>query len=58
MRIGSLRDENDKGYDVTHDTDEDSLIEKMKENVNEYILPHFGQTLSKDVLVDLLEPRT
>ena len=58
MRIGSLRNENDKWYDVTNETDEDSLIKEMKENVNEYILPHFGQTLSKDMLVDRLDQQT
>jgi len=58
MRIGSLRNENDKWYDITNDTDEYSLIKEMKENLNEYILPHFGQTLSKDMLVERLDQQT
>lgn len=58
MRIGALRNENDKWYDVTNDSNEDDLIKEMKENLVEYILPHFGQALSKDMLIDRLDQQT
>ena len=55
MRIGELRKENDKWYDVTNESDEGDLIRQMNENLNEYILPHFGHTLSKDMLLEGLD---
>jgi hypothetical protein len=55
QRIGKLRNENDKWYDITSDTDEEEMIQEMKTNLSQYILPHFGKVLSKDMLVDVLD---
>lgn len=57
-RIGQLRNENGLWYDITEDTDEDELIEQMRGNLTRYILPHFGQVLSKDMLIDVLDKQT
>jgi hypothetical protein len=58
QRIGALRNENDKWFDITSDTDEEEMIQEMKINLNQYILPHFGMVLSKDMLVDVLDSST
>jgi hypothetical protein len=58
QRIGELRGENDKWYDITIDTDEEEMIQEMKKNLNQYILPHFGRVLSKDMLIDVLDSKT
>jgi len=55
QRIGELRNENDKWFDITSETDEDQMIQEMKTNLDQYILPHFGSVLSKDMLVDVLD---
>lgn len=57
-RIGQLKNENDLWYDITEDSDESQLIDEMKNNLSEHILPHFGQVLSKDMLLDLLDRQT
>lgn len=57
-RIGELRDESDKWYEVTDDSDPAELSEEMKKNVTEYILPHFGRVLTKDMLIDHLDKQT
>jgi hypothetical protein len=55
QRIGALRNENDKWFDITSDTDEELMIQEMKTNLNQYILPHFAKVLSKEMLVDFLD---
>jgi hypothetical protein len=57
QRIGDLRNENDKWFDITPDTDEEEMILEMKRNLNKYILPHFQRVLSKDMLVDVLDSK-
>ena len=57
-RIGALRNENDKWYDVRDDSDEDELIREMKVNLDKYILPHFGRLFSKHMLIDFLDQET
>lgn len=54
MRIGDLRNDNDIWYDVTSDTDEEAMIQEMKTNLNQYILPHFGRISSKNLLVGIM----
>ena len=58
QRIGTLTNDNDTWFDITSDTDEEEMIQEMKTNLNQYILPHFGRVLSKDMLVDLLASST
>ena len=57
MRIGNLKNEKDTWYDVTSDTDEEQMIQEMKANLTEYILPHFGKVLSRDMLVDVIDSK-
>jgi hypothetical protein len=57
-RIGQLKNENDLWFDITEDTDEKELIDEMKNNLNQHILPYFGQVLSKDMLIDKLDNET
>ncbi len=57
-RIGQLRNENDLWYNITEDSDESQLIDEMKNNLSEHILPHFAQVLSKDMLVGFLDRQT
>lgn len=56
-RIGDLIDDNDVWYEIHRCTREEKLIKEMKVNVKEFILPYFGQALSKDMLVDLLDEK-
>lgn len=58
QRIGDLRNENDKWYDITSDTIEEEMIKEMKTNLNQYILPHFSRILSKNMLIDFLDSQT
>ncbi len=54
-RIGELRNQSDKWYDVEEKTDENKLIAEMQVNLNEYILPYFDKTKTKERLLVLLE---
>jgi hypothetical protein len=58
QRIGDLRNENDKWFDITSDTDEEEMIQEMKINLNQFILPHFGRALTKEMLIDILDSDT
>jgi hypothetical protein len=40
-RIGRLRHQNDTWYDVNERSEENVLVQQMKENVHQYILPYF-----------------
>lgn len=50
-RIGKLRNEKDKWYDITPDTPEVNMVDEMKRELNDYILPHFERLSSKDMLI-------
>jgi len=54
-RIGSLRNQHDTWYDITAGTDEVAMIDEMKRNLTDYILPHFNRISSKGMLIDFLD---
>ena len=54
-RIGQLKGESDIWYNITLQTNEEDLIKEMHSNLADFILPHFGKILSKDMLVNFLD---
>lgn len=54
-RIGSLRKQGDSWYDVTENTNENALIEDMKENITDFILPYFQTIDTQEKLLKCLE---
>lgn len=58
MRIGRLKTQPDLWYDINQETEEMFLIEEMRRNLDKFILPHFDQVRSKDMLVDMLDKQT
>lgn len=55
QRIGQLRNQNDTWYDVDEKTDENDLIIEMRINLENYILPYFEQTKTKDGFLAMLD---
>lgn len=53
-RIGSLGHRGD-WYDVNEKTNEQDLIEEMKANLEEFILPYFNSTKTKSEVLKLLD---
>jgi hypothetical protein len=54
-RIGNLKNQKDIWYDIEEETDENVLINEMKENLEKYILPHFDRIKSTTQLLELIE---
>lgn len=55
QRIGNLRNQNDTWYEVDETTDEKELIIEMKINLENYILPYFEQTKTKEGFLEMLD---
>lgn len=55
QRIGKLRNQNDTWYEVDETTDEKELIIEMKINLENYILPYFEQTKTKEGFLEMLD---
>lgn len=55
QRIGKLRNENDTWYDVDDRVDEKELIIEMRINLENYILPYFEQTKTKDDFLEIFD---
>ncbi len=58
LRIGQLRNENDVWHDIVETTEENDLIDEMKANLSRYILPHFAQIATKQMLIEFLDRQT
>lgn len=57
QRIGSMKYKHDKWFDIEADTNEEVLIEEMKDNLLNYILPYFEKTNAKAGVLQLLDDR-
>jgi len=57
-RIGEIKYNKDKWFDINPDVQVDNLITEMKEDLNNYILPYFNMTKSKDSIVMLLNDKS
>jgi hypothetical protein len=55
QRIGKLRGENDKWYEVNEHSDVEELIHEMQENIANYILPYFAKLASRNLVLSSLE---
>lgn len=55
QRIGKLRNQNDTWYDVDEETDENEVIIEMRINLENYILPYFERTKTKDGFLEMLD---
>ncbi|KDN55851.1 DUF4304 domain-containing protein [Flavobacterium seoulense] len=54
-RIGNLRNQHDTWYDVNERTDEQQLIEEMRKNLRDFILPYFDRLDSSEKMLQELE---
>jgi hypothetical protein len=54
-RIGELRKQNDIWFDINQHIDDDKLINDMRTNLEEYILPYFNSIQSKETLLLFLD---
>lgn len=54
-RIGGLRNQYDTWYDIKEQTDEQQLIEEMKKNLNNFILPYFERINSTEKILEGLD---
>ncbi len=54
-RIGDLRNRDDTSwYDVIEETDENKLVEQMRENLERFILPYFDRIKSRQDFLGLI----
>lgn len=54
-RIGELRNQHDTWYDIKERTDEQQLIDEMKKNVTNFILPYFDRVNSSEKMLQELD---
>ncbi len=54
-RIGELKKQKDTWYDITDATDENEVIHEMKENLEQFILPHFERLKTISQFLELIE---
>lgn len=54
-RIGELRSQHDTWYDIKERTDEQQLIDEMKKNVTNFILPYFDRVNSSEKMLQELD---
>ncbi len=54
-RIGNLLNQHDTWYDIEERTDEQQLIEEMKKNLTNFILPYFDQLNSTEKMLQELD---
>lgn len=57
-RIGRLRNQPDTWYEIQESTNEKELIDEMKQNITDFILPYFTQLNCIDKLFQELENST
>lgn len=55
QRIGELRGEKDKWYEIDGDTDEQTLLAQIQEDLNDFILPYFAKTSTRALLIQILD---
>jgi hypothetical protein len=56
-RIGHLKCKRDTWFDVNTNSDMDTLLAEMKDNVTNYILPYFERAKTRDDIIFLLDNR-
>lgn len=56
-RIGEIRNQDDTWYDVKKQTNENILIEEMKSNIQNFILPYFESINAQYKLLQKLETK-
>ncbi len=54
-RIGDLRNQHDTWYDIEEQTDEQQLINEMKKNLTNFILPYFDRLNSTEKMLQELD---
>ncbi len=54
-RIGELKNQNDMWYDIMEATDENTMMSEMKENLEQFILPHFDRLKTTTQFLELIE---
>lgn len=54
-RIGNLRNQHDTWYEIKEPTDEQQLIDEMKKNLTNYILPYFDRINSTEKMLQELD---
>lgn len=54
-RIGNLRNQHDTWYDINERTDEQQLIDEMKKNMTNFILPYFDRLNSTEKMLQELD---
>ena len=54
-RIGDLRNQHDTWYDIKERTDEQQLIDEMKKNLTNFILPYFDRLNSTEKMLQELD---
>ena len=55
QRIGQLRGENDKWYEINENTNEQTLLAQMQENLDDFILPYFAKTSTRELFIQALD---
>jgi hypothetical protein len=55
QRIGELRGENDKWYEINDNTNEQVLLAQMQENLDQFILPYFAKLSTRALLIQALD---
>lgn len=54
-RIGDLRNQHDTWYDIKERTDEQQLIDEMKKNLTNFILPYFDRVNNTEKMLQVLD---
>lgn len=54
-RIGDLRNQHDTWYEIIERTDEQQLIDEMKKNLTNFILPYFDRLNSSEKMLQELD---
>lgn len=57
QRIGMLKGEHDKWYEINDGTNEQILLAQMQENLDLFILPYFAKTATRELFIQALATR-